>query len=344
VSAPATASARLTSPFVFPLAAAADGSGREAPSGSSSAAAAAAATPLSTCLLLLRPVPPALAAHDRIFTLCSAFGTVTTTRVSRRIGGDPGFGPNGGGGDAPGLGPNHGRSVLGPTRASADWMVTFASAEEAARAAKLLDGVAAFGPDASARMRATLTHAAAAAAAGRFLEAREYAAALGRFAKGRSRNDRNVAEPAAELHVSNLPPGASREALLAFFAAAPPPLSAAAAAEEEEEENEGTEPFPTLGPVSCRLFGPEKRMAFVRFPSVSQAVLALVRFHNARMPDAAAEFRAEAARAEAAPAAADTASAFASAPAGAAAAAGCALRISFSHATAEARAAPGPKY
>lgn len=87
---------------------------------------------------------------------------------------------------------------------------------------------------------------------------------LHRFSRPGNRNERHVSAPSTSLHVSNLPDEANPDDLKLFFATG------------ESEESKV---------VSVKLFGDKKRMAFVNFTSVTDAINALMRYHNAKYGD-----------------------------------------------------------
>lgn len=77
---------------------------------------------------------------------------------------------------------------------------------------------------------------------------------LHRFKKAGSRNEKHICAPGCALHLSNLPEGCSEEELLDLFSAA-----------------------------EVKFFGQDKKMAFVTFNTVNEAVHALVSYHNHNM-------------------------------------------------------------
>jgi len=84
---------------------------------------------------------------------------------------------------------------------------------------------------------------------------------LHRFSKPGSRNERHICPPSSSIHVSNLPDEITVEDLKQFFAA------------EDSKV------------INVKLFGEKKKMAFVTYPSVGDAITALIHFHNATYGD-----------------------------------------------------------
>jgi len=87
---------------------------------------------------------------------------------------------------------------------------------------------------------------------------------LHRFSRPGNRNERHVAAPSSSLHVSNLPDDVSPEDLKLFFSGS------------GEEESKVT---------GIKLFGDKRRMAIINFLNVTDAISALIRYHNAKYVD-----------------------------------------------------------
>jgi hnRNP-L/PTB/hephaestus splicing factor len=84
---------------------------------------------------------------------------------------------------------------------------------------------------------------------------------LHRFSKPGSRNERHICAPSTSLHVSNLPQDVNLEELRQYFSADDSKV------------------------LDVKLKGDTKKMAFVYYPTVGDAVAALVRFHGAPYGD-----------------------------------------------------------
>jgi len=82
---------------------------------------------------------------------------------------------------------------------------------------------------------------------------------LHRYKRPGSRNERHICPPSPTLYVSNLPDDVNGDDLKAFFS---------------QDDHKV---------LSVRLFGDKKKMAFVNFSSTSEAISALIRFHNAKV-------------------------------------------------------------
>ena len=92
-------------------------------------------------------------------------------------------------------------------------------------------------------------------------------AQLHRFKKPGSKNYCNIFPPSTTLHLSNIPASVSEEELRQLFARACPAAAAAV--------------------TGFKFFPRDRRMALVSLATLDDAVLALVRLHNAPLADAA---------------------------------------------------------
>jgi len=82
-----------------------------------------------------------------------------------------------------------------------------------------------------------------------------------RFRQGGGKNARNIYPPSQVLHISNLPDGATEKELAELFGA----------------EQTGS---PTI-----QFFSTNRKMAYAKMDSISDAILALIRLHNHRLSD-----------------------------------------------------------
>jgi hnRNP-L/PTB/hephaestus splicing factor len=87
-----------------------------------------------------------------------------------------------------------------------------------------------------------------------------------RFSRPGNRNERHVCAPSQSLHISNLPDYVTVDDLKLLFTSN----------SEAGEENKV---------IGVKLFGDKKRMAFVTFSTVTDAINALMRYHNQKYGD-----------------------------------------------------------